>query len=202
MAKIVDVKNWKEASEVVKQGGLIAFATDTVYGLACRYDDQVAQEKLKHAKARPEEKSLPLVVGSLKQCEEIAIVTNREKKIIEKWLPGAITLILKKKSSVPDWVTNGKDTLAIRMIDVEGINEMIQDIGVPLFLTSANLSGEPVCQDANEVNERLGNKIDIILDGKHRDGLASTILDCTQDELVVLRQGPIQIEDILKSLEG
>lgn len=202
MARIVDVAQWKEASEVLKQGGLVAFATDTVYGLACRYDNQEAQEKLKHAKARPEEKSLPLVVGSLIQCEEIAEIADREKKIIEKWLPGAITLILNKKSCVPDWVTNGKDTLAVRMIDVDGINEMIQDVGVPLFLTSANLSGEPVCQDANEVNERLGNKIEVILDGKHRDGLASTILDCTQPELVVLRQGPIQLEDILKSLEG
>ncbi|MEF9968375.1 MAG: L-threonylcarbamoyladenylate synthase [Longicatena sp.] len=201
MSKIINPQEWREASELVKKGGLIAFATDTVYGLACRYDNQDAQNRLIHCKGRPEEKPFPLVVGSLEQCEKICVLDERSRKIFNKWLPGAITLILPKKAEVPDHINNGKDTLAIRMIDGEGITELISDVGVPLFLTSANLSGDSVCMNAEEVNDRLGDKLDIIIDGKHRDGLASTILDCTKSELIVLRQGPITLEDIKLSLE-
>lgn len=198
---IIEQKDWEKAAKVLKEGGIVAFPTDTVYGLACRYDDYNAQERLKHAKARPEEKSLPLVVGSLEQLKKIAYTDEKIEAIIHKWLPGALTLILKKRDNIEDWVTNGKDTIAVRMIDVPGINEMIQKVGVPLFLTSANLSGEPVCLDAHEVKSRLGNKIDCILDGKHSEALASTILDCTNEELTVIRKGPISLEDIIKTLE-
>lgn len=202
MSKVISIKDWKIASEIVRQGGLIAFATDTVYGLACRYDNEDAQERLIHCKGRPEEKPFPLVVGSLEQCETLCELDERSRKIFNAFLPGALTLILKKKESVPNRVNQGKDTLAIRMIEGEGISELIQDVGVPLFLTSANLSGEPVCLDANEVEVRLGDKLDCILDGKHRDAQASTILDCTQSELVVLRQGPITLEEIINKIGG
>ncbi|MEG0077157.1 L-threonylcarbamoyladenylate synthase [Anaerorhabdus sp.] len=201
MSKVISTKDWKYASQIVKDGGLIAFATDTVYGLACRYDDEIAQERLVHCKGRPEEKPFPLVVGNLKQLETICELDDRSRKIFNLFLPGPLTLILKKKETVPARVNHGKDTLAIRMIDGEGIRELLQDVGVPLFLTSANLSGDPVCMNANEVNDRLGDKLDCIIDGQHRDALASTILDCTQTELVVLRQGPIQLEEILTKLE-
>lgn len=198
---IINQKDWIIAANILRNGGVVAFPTDTVYGLGCRYDDFNAQTKLRNAKNRPEEKSFPLVVGSMEQLKMIAETDDRIEKIVHHFLPGALTLILKKKNNVEDWVTDGKATIAIRMIDVVGINEMIQSVGVPLFLTSANISGEPVCRNAQEVLDKLGNKIDCVIDGKHIDSLASTILDCTKKNLTIVRQGPIGLEDILKILE-
>lgn len=196
MAVKITLDQLDKAQACLEEGGIIAFPTDTVYGLACRSDRQDLQERLKHVKGRPEEKPFPIVVGSIEQCQKIAVVNERVLNIMEACWPGPLTLILHRQENLEDWVTNGQKTVAVRMFDEKGISQMIQRLNVPLFLTSANLSDEPVCQNGDEVIERLGDRIDQVVDGSHRTGLASTILDCTQQELKVLREGPLSLKEI------
>ncbi len=202
MAKKISQNQLSQASECLREFGIVAFPTDTIYGIAGRSDSQEVQERLKWVKGRPEEKPFPLVVGELSQCENLVDLDDRSKKIMELWWPGELTLVLKKNKALEKWVTGGKDTVAIRMIDHPVISKMIKEVGTPLFLTSANQSDEPVCCDGDEVMRRLGDRIDLVVDGKHHTGMASTILDCTKEELSILREGPISLEDINKSLEG
>ncbi len=194
--------NIAEAARILKEGGIVAFETDTVYGLACRCDSERSVKRLREAKSRPENKPLPLIVSSFLQASTLVSFDLYSEELFKKLLPGAITLVLKKQEEVADWVSLGFDTLAIRMIDMPFINQMIDEVGVPLCLTSANSSGEPVCQNGQQINERLGDKVDYIIDGIHRDGLASTIIDCTKNELTILREGAITKEKIMKILEG
>lgn len=196
MVRRIKIDQLEIAKQCLEEGKIVAFPTDTVYGLACRCDKQELQERLKHVKGRPEEKPFPIVVGSFEQCQELAMVDERTEKIIETCWPGPLTLILNRRDDVNEWVTNGHKTIAIRMFEEEGITQMIQQCPFPLFLTSANLSDEPVCQDGDEVIARLGERIDLVVEGRHRSGKASTILDCTQVELKVLREGPISLEEI------
>lgn len=201
MARRITLDQLEVAKQCLEGGGIIAFPTDTVYGLACRCDSQELQERLKHVKGRPEEKPFPIVVGSFEQCQTLAVVDERTLKIMESCWPGPLTLILNRRDDVEEWVTNGQKTIALRMFDEEGITQMIQQCSFPLFLTSANLSDEPVCQNGDEVFARLGDRIDLIVEGKHRTGLASTILDCTQAELKVVREGPISLEVIYHKMK-
>ncbi len=202
MAIKIDGKQIAIATQCLKDGGIIAFPTDTVYGLAAKISHKEIQDRLKLVKGRPEEKPFPVVVGSLEQVGTLAKIDKRAECIMKKWWPGALTIILNKKEELEDWVSNGKSTIALRMIDDIAITQMIKDVGVPLFLTSANLSDEPVCLSGEEVEQRLGSRIDVVIDGRHQDNQPSTILDCTQEKLVVLREGPITLEEIEKSLEG
>lgn len=201
MAVKITLNQLDVAKKCLEEGGIIAFPTDTVYGLACRSDRKDLQERLKHVKGRPEEKPFPIVVGSIEQCLQIAIVDERAMNIMRTCWPGPLTLILNRQGDIDDWIANGQKTIAVRMFDEEGITQMIQELNVPLFLTSANLSDEPVCQNGDEVLERLGERIDMVVDGCHRTGLASTILDCTQTELKVLREGPLSLEEIKEKLK-
>lgn len=201
MAIKITINQLDLAKQCLEDGGIIAFPTDTVYGIACRSDRKELQERLKYVKGRPEEKPFPIVVGSIEQCQKIAVVDEKIKKIMTTCWPGPLTLILNRQEEMDDWVTNGQKTIAVRMFDENGISQMIQQLNVPLFLTSANLSDEPVCQDGEEVLQRLGNRIDLIVDGSHRKGKASTILDCTQEELKILREGPISLEEIKQKME-
>ncbi len=201
MTQRISINEKSLAISCLRDGGIVSFPTDTIYGVACRFDNQESQNRLKIVKGRPEEKPFPLVVGTVEQCELIAEIDERTKKIIRQWWPGALTLVLKKKKNLPDWMSNGKDTVAVRMINMPEITEIIQGVGVPLYLTSANLSDEPVCQSAQEVMEKLGGRVDLVIDGELRQGQASTILDCTQSKLIVLREGPISLEEIEKKME-
>ncbi|MFV0479232.1 MAG: L-threonylcarbamoyladenylate synthase [Anaerorhabdus sp.] len=200
MAIKVTIQELDVVAQQLQDGKIVAFPTDTVYGLACRSDSQELLERLRRVKGRPEEKPFPIVVGSIEQCEDVAIVDQRALQIMSQWWPGALTLVLNKKSKVEDWATQGRSTIAVRMLDEEGISEMIKNVGVPLFLTSANRSSDPVCKTGDEVMGRLGERIDVVVDGKHQDNLASTILDCTQEKLSVLREGKISLEEIEKSI--
>lgn len=176
--------------DAIKQHEVVAFPTDTVYGIACSPLYLDAIEKMKWVKGRDAEKPFPLMVSSKQQIEEIAWVTPSASAVIEKFMPGALTIILKKKDCIPDEVTNGKDTIAIRMPDDEVVLNLLTQAG-PLLVTSANLSGQPAGHTCEEVLNQLEGRISVILVGESGSEAASTIVDCTQEELRILREGPI-----------
>lgn len=187
-------------AELLMEGSVVAFPTDTVYGLGVVYDDEAALLALKKAKGRPETKPIPTMIGTIDQLEQVAIVSKSAKRLAEAFMPGAITLIMKKKEEVPGYVTNGLATIGVRMPDDEFVCALIEKCGKPLLVTSANKSGEETGINDEQVLSQLDGDIDAIVLGESKGKLASTIIDVSTEEVKILRAGPItkaQIEAVL-----
>lgn len=193
-------KDSAQIVEILNRGGVVAFPTDTVYGLAVRYDLKEAILKMKEAKQRPETKPFPMMVSSKAQIERVAITDARSQKLIDQWMPGALTLVFKKRPEIDELVTNGFPTIGIRMPDDDFVLEIINRVGVPLLVPSANLSGQPSCTTSEEVLKQLDGRIDAVVLGESGASTASTVCDTTGDELKILRQGPIKLEDLEASI--
>ena len=150
---------------------------------------------MKTAKKRPETKPFPVMVASLADLETIAWLTERERKLVLRFMPGALTLVLRRKPAID----NGLPTIAVRIPnDLFALN-LLERVG-PMYVTSANISGEPACNTDQEVMEQLDGRIDCVVAGEAFSKTASTIIDCTGKELKLLRQGDLRIEDINKAL--
>lgn len=133
------------------------------------------------------------------QIKKIAIVNKVSEKLIEAFMPGPITLVLKKNNELLDYVTNGKDTIAVRMATLEPIKNLILKLESPIFMTSANRSGEPTCTSLDEI-EKMCPNLDGMMEGNVIFSKESTIIDCSTDEIKILREGPIskaQINEII-----
>ena len=193
-------KDSAQIVEILNHGGVVAFPTDTVYGLAVRYDLKEAILKMKEAKQRPETKPFPMMVSSKAQIERVAVTDARSQKLIDQWMPGALTLVFKKRPEIDELVTNGFPTIGIRMPDDDFVLEIINRVEVPLLVPSANLSGQPSCTTAEEVLKQLDGRIDAVVLGESGASTASTVCDTTGDELKILRQGPIKLEDLEASI--
>ena len=193
-------KDSAQIVEILNRGGVVAFPTDTVYGLAVRYDLKEAILKMKEAKQRPETKPFPMMVSSKAQIERVAVTDARSQKLIDQWMPGALTLVFKKRPEIDELVTNGFPTIGIRMPDDDFVLEIINRVGVPLLVPSANLSGQPSCTTSEEVLKQLDGRIDAVVLGESGASTASTVCDSTGDDLKILRQGPIKLEDLEDSI--
>ena len=180
------------------QGGILAFPTDTVFGLACIMDKE-AIRKVYIAKGRDFKKPLPMMCDSLDMIKKVAYVNETAEKIIDRFTPGALTVILNKKEEIDDYITQGNKTIGIRVPDDEWILDLISKIG-PLMVTSANISNEGSLLKWEDVYESMKGKIDGIVCEDARGDRASTIVDLT-DKIKILREGPIsldELEEILK----
>jgi len=187
-----------EIVSLLKENEVVAFPTDTVYGAAIRYDSIEAINKLKEAKQRPETKPFPMMVADMEQIEMVTELTDRIRHLMERFMPGAITIVVKKRESVPDEVTNGLSTIALRMPDDDWVREIIQKTGVPLLVPSANISGEPSCTTSDEVLNQLDGRIAAVVEGQSKGSLSSTIVDVSSSELKILREGPVSFKEIKK----
>lgn len=190
----------KEIANVLKNDGCISVATDTVYGVCCRYDHQSAQEKLRDVKKRPATKAFPIMCADEEQMKSICEVDARSEKLIRAFMPGPVTLILQKKECVPDYVNGGMATLAIRMATSDLLKDIIGELGCPVFMTSANQSGEAVCTNLDEIEQHCP-LLDGMVESTVSFGEASTIIDCTKEEISILRQGPVTLQQIQEILE-
>lgn len=207
----VDTKNPEksvltEAAEILKNGGLVAFPTETVYGLGANGLDEKACKRIYEAKGRPSDNPLILTIGDLDGLYKIVgKVTENAKKIIDAFWPGPITLVLPKADCVPETVTGGLDTVAVRYPSNKIARELIKIAGIPVAAPSANSSGKPSPTRASHVEFDLNGKIELIIDGGAADwGLESTILDVSEDKPVLLRPGAVtqdMIEDIVGEID-
>lgn len=184
-----------EVACALNEHKIIALPTDTVYGVGVKYGDLNDLERLKLAKHRPETKPIPMMVSNVEQMEQVAIVDERTKKIVQHFLPGALTLVLPVKECVNTVYTNGLSTIAIRIPDEPFILKVIDEIDTPLLVTSANQSGQKTALTSDDVYEQLP-KIDGIVLGTCKALKASTIVDCTKESLKILREGPISLEEL------
>ena len=132
------------------------------------------------------------------QIKSMVIVNDIAENLIKSFMPGPITLILKKKKDLPEYVTNGKDTIAVRMATSKSIKELILNLGSPIFMTSANQSGEKECDNLDEI-EKCCPLLDGMMEGNVIFSKGSTIVDCSSNEIKILREGPISKEQIKNS---
>lgn len=188
-----------ELVRILKNDGVISVPTDTVYGVCACMNSEKAHDKLVIVKNRPKNKLFPIMCADEEQIKSIAIVDDRAEKIIKAFMPGPITLILKKNYNLPDYINNGNDTIAVRMATSKILEDLIRKVGSPLFMSSANQSGEKTCTSLDEI-EKACPLLDGMLEGSVTFGKGSTILDCSSGDIKILRQGPILREQIDKVL--
>lgn len=183
---------------VLRQGGTVAYPTDTVYGLGACSTIREAVERIYQVKERPRDMALPLLLADISQITEVAeSVPPVAWQLIHNFLPGALTLVLPKSESVPDIITAGGETIAVRIPDHPIPIALIRGLGTPLVGTSANLSGRSSPLTAAEVYSQFGDKIDLIIDGGRCSGSReSTVVDVTGETPVVLREGALSIEEL------
>ncbi len=190
-----------EAGRIIKNGGLVAFPTETVYGLGANALDEEAVKKIFIAKGRPQDNPLIIHVGDCNIEKYVTSIPTPAKKIIDKYWPGPITIILKKNVIIPDATSAKLSTIGIRMPDNNIARELIKASGVPIAAPSANISGRPSPTDVNGCMEDLSGKIDYILGGEDSVvGVESTIVDCTVNPICILRPGAITLE-MLKEID-
>ena len=192
----------KEAAEFIKKGGIVAFPTETVYGLGADVFDEKAIEKIFVAKQRPNDNPLIAHVGSLTQIELLTSeVTGPARKFIKAFFPAPLTLVLPKAERVPLIATAGLETIGVRMPRNELAQEFLRRCGTPVVAPSANLSGKPSPTTWQAVFEDLQGIIDCILQGEMTEiGLESTVVDCTSDVPMILRAGAVTLEDLQRQV--
>ena len=188
----------KKAAQIIRDGGLVAFPTETVYGLGADGLNPIAAAKIFEAKNRPSFNPLILHISQIEQLFEIGECANPAvKKLTEKFWPGPLTLVIPKKEIVPDIITSGNNTVAVRMPDHPVALELIELAGTPIAAPSANVFGQLSPTDAQHVIKQLGNKIDAVIDGgKCKVGVESTILEITESKMFLLRHGGLSVEEI------
>lgn len=201
MTIIYEKKQIETVIQELRAGKVIAFPTDTVYGLGVCYDDANALRRLKEAKGRPENKPIPTMVGNRAQLAQVAVMNDAAMRLADAFLPGALTLILRRQPDIADYVTNGMETIGVRMPEDAFVLALIDALGKPMLVTSANRSGEKTGTTFAEVMDQLDGRIDGIVKGTCGCMSASTIVDVSQGEARLLREGPISKEAIAQALK-
>lgn len=183
---------------VLRNGGLVAFPTDTVYGLGACFTNLGAVERIYKLKQRPHNIALPLLLADESQISKVAeFVPPVAWLLVHRFLPGGLTIVLPRNKSVPDVVTGGGKTVAVRIPAHPVPIALIKGLGAPIIGTSANVTGSPSALTADEVNAQFGDKIDLVIDGgKCGEGIESTIIDVTGDIPRILREGAISREEL------
>lgn len=201
--KHIDKQEIKKHAEILKEGKTVIFPTETVYGLGANALDEKAVSKIYQAKGRPSDNPLIVHIYDKNQVNDLAKEINENAKIImDKFWPGPITIILKKKDIVPMKTSGGLDTVAIRMPSNTIARALLEEVKLPIAAPSANISGRPSPTRAKHVYEEMNNKVDgIILGGDCTFGLESTVVDLTSNIPTILRPGSITKED-LESIIG
>lgn len=197
----LDEKVMKEAGEIIRSGGLVAFPTETVYGLGANALDSEAVKKIFIAKGRPQDNPLIVHIADFNMDDLVKDIPAIAKKIMEKFWPGPLTLIMKKSDKIPDVTSAGLDSIGIRMPSSVVARDLIKKAGVPIAAPSANISGKPSPTNIERCIEDLDGKVEAIIGGEKCDvGLESTIVDCTVEPPCILRPGGITLE-MLKEIE-
>lgn len=204
--KIFDFKNninmneLEEINKTLKNGGLVIFPTETVYGIGADCLNKEAVNKIFQAKGRANDNPLIVHIANFKMLDKLVLEPNNmEKKLIDAFMPGPFTLILKKKNIIPDNVTCNLDTVGIRFPENEIARKIIEYTNIPLAAPSANISSRPSGTNILDIKDEFQEKVDIIIDGgESKIGLESTVVKVINNIPTILRPGKITKEDIIK----
>jgi L-threonylcarbamoyladenylate synthase len=196
-------KQIEQGVEIIRKGGVIAFPTDTVYGLGAGAYIESAIERIFKVKQRPPEMALPILLADASQIHEVAQdLPPHAWRLIKRFWPGGLTLVVYRTKIIKDIITGGGDTVAIRMPDHPVARSLIRASGMPIIGTSANVSGQSPVLTAEDVRRQIGDKVDLIIDGEPAPlGIESTVVDVTGEVAVILREGAVSREEIAKVTE-
>ena len=192
----------RKIKKALNKHGIIAFPTETVMGLGVFYDDFEAYEKLNKVKQRREDKPYTMMLGDPKKITKYADVDHNARKLISAFMPGSVTVLLHAKENVPSYVTHGTGVVGVRVPSLVDILDMLNQLGKPLLVPSANKAGEKPAFNSEEVKNIFGNEIDYVVEGECVGGVASTIVDLTTPEVKIIREGPVTKEMINSVLGG
>ena len=194
----IDYAKLKEPAEIIRSGGIVIFPTETVYGIGVNGLDEKAIKKLYEVKQRPLNKPISLLVSNMDMIKKVAKdITKLEYLLMEKFFPGPLTIILKKKDIVPDVLAANNDTVGVRMPANKIALELIEYSGVPIATPSANISGKPSGTNLKDIMKDFEGKVDYFIDGGQSEiGLPSTIVQVIDGVPHILRQGSIKEEDL------
>ncbi|MCH5172323.1 MAG: threonylcarbamoyl-AMP synthase [Erysipelotrichales bacterium] len=190
-----------EASEILLNGEVLAFPTETVFGLGVIYDSFEAFNKLVEAKKRPADKPFTLMCSDVSQIEKVAILDEKAKKIINKLMPGELTMLLKPKDDIYPWVNLNTSKIGVRIPNHSYALSLIKQVGKPLLVPSANPSNESPALDYLDALNYFDGKISGIVKSESKKQKPSTIIDLTGIDIKLIREGNITLNDILKVLE-
>ena len=196
---LVEKENINEVIDLLNHDEVVAFPTETVFGLGVKFSHLEALEKIYEIKHRSHSKAISLMIYDPKDIEKYAYVNENAQKLIDHFMPGMITLVLKKKSILSDDFTAGYDTIGIRIPDDPFVLKLLKEVG-PMLVTSANISGQETLLNDQEVYKQFEGKIKMIVKGECKSTLASTVIKVDED-VTILRQGCIQEEEIREVLK-
>ena len=191
----------EKAFAALDKDGVVIFPTDTLYGLGADVFSLPALQRIFAIKGRRSELALPVLVAGLDQVDAVALPMNAQaQQLAERFWPGPLTLVMRRSLDLPDLVTGGADTVAVRMPAHRIPLALARRLGRPITGTSANLSGSPDLLDLDSIESQLGNLVDyIIRSGPAPEGTGSTVIDITSDEPRLLREGAISLEEIMET---
>ena len=193
----------ERAVQYLREGGIVAIPTDTLYGLAVDVFNRSAIDRVFAVKGRPKDLALPVLVGDWNQVKRVAKnLSPQARTLADSFWPGGLTLVLEKADGLPDQVTAEGQTVAVRMPDHPVPIHLTEGLGLPITGTSANISGRADLLSLTELTDQIGGLVDkVITAGPEPKGIASTVIDITGGEPKLLRQGVISFESILEAWE-
>ena len=195
-----DSSGLNRAKEILTRGGVGVIPTDTVYGLCTNALNREGVKRIYRIKRRDIKKPLVLFVKDKGEIEKFGVVNDVAKKLIDNFIPGPITIVLKRKEGTPKISLKDIDTIGIRIPDEEFVINLLKSLDFPLVTTSANISSRPTPKDTSSLKEFFSGIVDFIVDGGERSGSPSTVVSIIGDEVKILREGRIKREEIFKIL--
>ena len=199
--KVLKSTELKEAAKLLNEGNVIAFPTETVYGLGVVYDNEEAYDKLVAVKRRPPQKPFTMMLADVKDIEKYAILNKQARALVKHFMPGQFTLITAAQPGLPPWVVSEYDRVGIRIADYDIIRNLIRETGKPLLVPSANRSGEAPGTTAQEVIDIFGDELAAVVEGETISKIPSTIVMVEEKFTHVFREGALTVEEIKKVIE-
>lgn len=189
-------KEYQNALEALNNHQVIAFPTETVFGLGVFFDDEKAYHLLNEIKRRKEDKPYTMMLDATNRISDYAFFDEKYLPIINKFMPGSLTILLKSKSNVPAYVTHGTGVIGIRIPSNKEALELLKYVKKPLLVPSANRRDEKPALTDQDVKSIFGDEIKAIIKGRAIGGYPSTIIDLTGEQIKIVREGPISIEEL------
>lgn len=191
-----NTRDRRQICQLLREGKVGLFPTDTIYGICCRMDSKLCVERVFDIKKREKKKPFLILASSINQVREYADLSSKKSiKLVDRYWPGPLTVVLKaKEDKVLSQVRSGGATVALRIPDYPELTEIISEINIPLIAPSANLSGEDAPKEYTQVNKDIVDAVDFVVLGECKMKKPSTIVDCSRDDIEILREGAIDVD--------
>ena len=189
-------KIYQEALEALNNHQVIAFPTETVFGLGVFYDDEEAYNLLNQIKRRKEDKPYTMMLSKVEDIFKYAIVDSRYLNLINKYMPGSLTILVKSKDSVPNYISHNTGVIGIRIPTNEEALTLLEYVKKPLLVPSANRADEKPALTDKEVKDIFKDEVKVVVPGETCQGEPSTIIDLTSSQIKLIRKGPISLEEL------